>query len=486
MPTFRMPATESSRERRRIQPATISGNVRVFRNRSTGTSDAGVVGDPHIYMLWPTPAQAGARTRGLHQRIDTSRYRILTTDLGVERTRDLNLGSIARIIWHVDGENRLNGTLAEIESSDIALRHLDPATQNGGKIVLDTIQMDMADRVSLPIESDYPQPGSGWKNACTPTPGTTTCNTSGSGYKPGVNLFRLDFHEFWQATDSYVRRIKLAALERTGSSFTITWTPSNPSSLASTVTLKAVPVANAAAGNYRPADPACSTASSITIATGVPLANGSYAWSPGSTAGVANGSEYLRVHANRGERHCRRRRDVAVADCRRYRLHRPETDTAARSVDASIHRRAQRASVPGVQLQDPARDGSLFSVRRRHSELDRECRERQWRRGVLADRVEDQWHRRRQFRCESQRGCVVSHVHRRCRLVGVHQVDIAGHGERSADHPGLRHDLRKRKRRWRMQWDRRRNGGPHRDDGYADAERERACGIGRRHGLGGR
>jgi hypothetical protein len=265
------------------------GTVRVYRNQSTASSG---VGDPHLYMLWPTPEQTGARFRGKDYRIDTSRYRILTTELGVERTRDLTHGSIARLIWHVDGELKTNGNLAEIESSDIVLRHLDPATQNGGKIVLDTIQVDMADRASLPVETDYPQPGSGWNNSCAANPGTTTCDTSSGSYKAGVNLFRLDFHEFSAATDSDVRRIKLAALERTGSSFQIQWTPSNPSNLSSTVTLKAVKVADAAAGNYRPLDATCSTAESITIKTGVSLSGGSYTWTPGTTAGLINGSQY--------------------------------------------------------------------------------------------------------------------------------------------------------------------------------------------------
>jgi hypothetical protein len=81
------------------------GDVRVFRNQSTAAVSG--VGDPLVYLLWPTPEQAGARTRGLHKRIDTSRYRILTMELGVERSRDLNLGSVARVMWHVDGEKKL-------------------------------------------------------------------------------------------------------------------------------------------------------------------------------------------------------------------------------------------------------------------------------------------------------------------------------------------------------------------------------------------
>jgi hypothetical protein len=268
------------------------GSVRVLRSQSSDVT--GGIGDPHIYGLWPIPsppAPAGTRARGLLTHVDASRYRILTVEMGVERSRVINLGSVARIVWHVAGDVRPDGNLAETVSQDIVLRHLDPATENGGRIVLDTFQADMADRRSLPIESDSPQSASGWSNVCTPSAGFG-CNTSSPGYKPGVDIFRLDFHEFGPPTPSDVRRIKLAALERTGSSFQVRWTPANPSGLSATVTLKAVPEANPAGGNYRPADPACMGAGSVTIATGIPLANGAYAWTPAATPGLAGGGEY--------------------------------------------------------------------------------------------------------------------------------------------------------------------------------------------------
>jgi hypothetical protein len=261
------------------------GSVRVFRSLSTATPG---IGDPHLYMLWPTREQPGARFRGENYRIDTSRYRIATMEMGVERQRDLSHGSVGRLIWHVDGEKRANGNLAEIESSDILIRHLDPVSENGGKIVLDTIQVDMKDRGIMPVEPDYPQPGSGWNNGCSPNPGVTTCHTTAGTYKGGVDLFRLDMHEFSPASASYVKRIKLAALERTGSSFQIRWTPSNPSTLSATVTLKAIATANPSGGNYRPADRTC--ASGATIATNVSLAGGSHTWVP---SGLPNNAEYF-------------------------------------------------------------------------------------------------------------------------------------------------------------------------------------------------
>jgi hypothetical protein len=265
------------------------GSVRLFRNRSI---DVGAgIGDPHIYPLWPIPsppAPAGVRARGLLTHIDASRYRILTAELGVERARDINLGSVARIIWHVAGDVNSAGNLAEIESSDIVLRHVDPA-ENGGRVMLDKVQLDMADRRSLAVESDTTQSASGWGNVCKPSSGFT-CNTGAPGYRPGVDIFRLDFHEFGPATASSVRRIKLAALERTGASFQVRWTAANPDGLAATVSLRAVPEANPAAGNHAPAG--CTAAASVTIASGLPLGSGGYTWTPGLTAGVGNGTEY--------------------------------------------------------------------------------------------------------------------------------------------------------------------------------------------------
>ncbi len=268
------------------------GSVRVFRNLSTAVAG---IGDPHIYPLWPIPAPPappGTRARGQYNRIDTDKYRILTAEIGVERTRDSAAGSIARIIWHVDGEFRLDNTVAEIESADIILRHLDPATQNAGKITLETLQIDMADRASLPVETDVPQPGSGWSNACVASTVTKCDPQLNPDFAPGVNLFRFDFHEFSAATPSYIRRLKLAAIQRTGTSFQIQWTPSNPNALVSTVTLKAVPVTDPASKNYRPLDPSCAGGSALTIASGLSLGAGSYNWSPGSTPGLLEGNEY--------------------------------------------------------------------------------------------------------------------------------------------------------------------------------------------------
>jgi hypothetical protein len=268
------------------------GTVRVFRNLSTDVG--GGIGDPHIYPLWAIPsppAPAGVRARGRVNHIDASRYRILTAEMGVERARDINQGSIARVIWHVSADVRPTGDLAETETSDIVLHHLDPS-ENGGKIVLEKVQADMADRRSLAVESDIPQSASGWKNTCTASAGFG-CDTITAGPMPGIDIFRVDFHEFGPGTPSEVRRIKLAALERTGSSFQVRWTQSNPDGLTATVTLKAVPEANPAAEDYHPADGGCSAPSALTIASGLSLSSGSYTWTPGTTSGVVGGSEYF-------------------------------------------------------------------------------------------------------------------------------------------------------------------------------------------------
>jgi hypothetical protein len=269
------------------------GSVAMYRNRSAAAVP-GNVGDPHIYPLWPIPSPPsppGTQARGQFKRIDTSKYRILTAEAGVERMRDLVGGSVARIIWHVDGDYKPGNIIAETESADIVLRHLDPA-QNNGKLTLDTLRIDMADRATLPVESDTPQSASGWANICQSS-AVSTCNPQQNpNYQPGVDLFRFDFHEFSDPTNSYLTRLKLAALQHTATSFQIQWTSANPSSLSSTVTLKAVPVADAANKNYRPSDLTCSAGGSVTIASGLAIGAGSYTWTPASTPGLVHGNEY--------------------------------------------------------------------------------------------------------------------------------------------------------------------------------------------------
>ena len=122
--------------------------------------------------------------------IDPKRYRIATIEMGLPDERNINGGSIARIVWRQKGES------AETVSEDIIVNH------RSGANVLDTISVDMK---TLPIE-----PGAG--------------SPSHSGWDGTIDQFRVDPHEFTPSTEFWVRRVKLAALERAGSSYRIAWT----------------------------------------------------------------------------------------------------------------------------------------------------------------------------------------------------------------------------------------------------------------------
>jgi hypothetical protein len=145
-----------------------------------GTSTAGTM-DPILYMLAPWK-------RGASRTIDTNRYRILTVDLGIDGARSINTGSVARIVWRARGDS-------ENVSEDIIVNH------RGDMSVIDTISLDMK---TLAIE-----PGAG--------------SPSHSGWTGAVEEFRVDPHEFTPATDFWVRRVKLAALEQAGTSYRIAW-----------------------------------------------------------------------------------------------------------------------------------------------------------------------------------------------------------------------------------------------------------------------
>jgi hypothetical protein len=143
---------------------------------------SGSSGDPILYLL------AGDR-RGATKPIDPARYRIATIEMGLPAERNINGGSIARIVWRQKGE------AAETVSEDIIINH------RSGAHVLDTISVDMK---TLPIE-----PGAG--------------SPSHTGWIGTIDEFRLDPHEFTPSTEFWVRRVKLAALERAGSSYRIAW-----------------------------------------------------------------------------------------------------------------------------------------------------------------------------------------------------------------------------------------------------------------------
>lgn len=220
------------------------GSQQVFRGTSTPAA-GGLVGDPYLAPLWVTQ-------RGFTQHIDTTRYRILTFEFGIpDKPRSLLNGSIARIVWRVAGEADASVT------DDIIFNH------RAGANVLEKIVVDMADRVALPIEQGNPL---GWVN--------------GSTNNPGLDIFRVDPHEFDAPTDFFIRRIKLAALERADASYAIQWAYSDASA-AGTVTL-----------SY---DTDKDPSSGLTaIASSVPTTSaGGVSW---NTSGVPNGTYY--VHAS--------------------------------------------------------------------------------------------------------------------------------------------------------------------------------------------
>ncbi len=164
-----------------------------LRTVLTGTSIAGPeagAGDPHFGLLW-NPG------RGATTRIDPNKYRILTVEMGVQNfARSINEGSIARVAWRVAG----NDACGESVTDDIIF------TSRAGANVVNTLTMDLADRAMVAIEEGCP---AGW--------------VRGSAANPGLDLFRIDPHEYTPATPFFVSRVKLAAFERAGSSYNISW-----------------------------------------------------------------------------------------------------------------------------------------------------------------------------------------------------------------------------------------------------------------------
>ena len=59
----------------------------------THCTPGGTTDDPYFYTLW----FAGSG-RGVTKKIDADRYRILTVDMGLPGNRNINSGSIARIV----------------------------------------------------------------------------------------------------------------------------------------------------------------------------------------------------------------------------------------------------------------------------------------------------------------------------------------------------------------------------------------------------
>ncbi|MCM3881618.1 MAG: GPI anchored serine-threonine rich family protein [Vicinamibacterales bacterium] len=169
---------------------TSLGSVSVF-SAISAPAQPGLVGDPILQPL---------SSRGDATRIDPLRYRILTVEFGIPNAaRNVNNGSIARIAWRAAGG--INYTVTD----DIIFN------SRLGVSVLDKVSLDMSDRAVLPIEASSPSQ-LGW------VPG-------GMG---GIDRFRFDPHEYSGAVTFFLKRIKLAALERlnSGGTYTFQWTAS--------------------------------------------------------------------------------------------------------------------------------------------------------------------------------------------------------------------------------------------------------------------
>lgn len=264
------------------------GQVRVFR---TGAANA----DPYIYPLY-------YHGRGQNVRIDPHRYRIFTMDIGIDADRDINAGSVARLYWHVSGDQNGQGIFLENSSEDLLVRHL-RASSNGGQFVLDHIRGDLLNMGSLPIESENNAPSrSGWTSSCI----SPWCGTPSS--TPGIDSFRIDFDEFSSAPTAYVRNARLASLERTGTNYTISWTTTTPNISGATASVKlyanpAVIQAASPTGTRRdPADPTCNPSNNAlkllngnqgtALTLGANQA-GQFSWNPQQTNGVTayNGTD---------------------------------------------------------------------------------------------------------------------------------------------------------------------------------------------------
>lgn len=163
-----------------------------------GTSTTGVFSPspcesfakPAVYPMHPM-------VRGTSARIDPNKYRILTAEMGLpNKPRDLCGGSIVRVVWWVAGEPYENYSWGI------------PLNSRAGANVVNRINLDLA---ALPIDPASPS-HSGW------TPGLSAF--------PGIAGFRLDPHEFANPTGFFIKRVKLAALEKAASSYTVRWTSS--------------------------------------------------------------------------------------------------------------------------------------------------------------------------------------------------------------------------------------------------------------------
>ena len=170
------------------------GNITAFSGASTvGVFDS----QPCASYAKPAVYPMHSNVRGTTRRIDPTRYRILTAELGLpNKPRDICGGSVVRVVWHVAGES------SENYSDDIILN------SRAGANVVSRLNMDMA---TLQIEPGSPSQ-TGWVRGVSPN--------------PGIMSFRIDPHEFANPTSFFIKRMKLAARDTAHTSFTVRWTTS--------------------------------------------------------------------------------------------------------------------------------------------------------------------------------------------------------------------------------------------------------------------
>ena len=176
------------------EAGTPLGNITAFSGASTtgefNAAPCASFAKPAVYPLH-------SNVRGQTRRIDPTRYRILTAELGLpNKARDICGGSIVRVVWHVAGD------ASETYSDDIVLN------SRLGANVLSRLNMDMA---TLQIEPGSPSQ-TGWVPGVSPN--------------PGIMTFRIDPHEFANPTAFFIKRMKLAALDTAHTSFNVPWTTS--------------------------------------------------------------------------------------------------------------------------------------------------------------------------------------------------------------------------------------------------------------------
>ena len=211
------------------------------------SSASGNVGDPQVFPLfWDG--------KGKTTRIDPRRYRILTIDAGIPNlARSLPGGSIGRVVWRAANESFVDVNGNKVQTVGEHWEFNSAAGDN----TMAHISIDMN---KMPVEPHSADVNTTWSSVLA---------------SQGIDGFRFDPHEFSPATQFFIKRIKLAALERTQSnSFTFRWTQTK----AATVTLFIDTDVNRAFGG--------GTSTQIGVVSGVVGAN-SFTWSGAATP--ANG-----------------------------------------------------------------------------------------------------------------------------------------------------------------------------------------------------